>query len=89
MTTQQLVKIATGAVLALGMISLVERLSTSPTVEAQGNGNNDEEQSIRIGYAIAPVPLNLTETGLFEKLASTRDRRWVPRDRLRIRSART
>ena len=59
MTTQQLVKIATGAVLALGMISLVERLSTSPTVEAQGNGNNDEEPLIRIGYAIAPVPLNL------------------------------
>jgi hypothetical protein len=59
MKTQQLVKMAVGAVLTLGVIALVEQLSTSPTVRAQNNGISDEEQLVRIGYAIAPVPLNL------------------------------
>jgi hypothetical protein len=52
-------KMAAGAVLTLGVIALVRPLSTSPTVQAQDNGNSDEEQLVRIGYAIAPVPLNL------------------------------
>jgi hypothetical protein len=59
MKTQQLVKMAVGAVLTLGVIALVGPLSTSPTVRAQDNGNSGEEQLVRIGYAIAPVPLNL------------------------------
>ena len=59
MKTQQLVKMAVGAVLTLGVIALVGLLSTSPTVQAQNNGNSDEKQLVRIGYAIAPVPLNL------------------------------
>jgi len=59
MKTQQLVKMAAAAVLTLGVIALVGPLSTSPTVRAQDNGNSDEEQLVRIGYAITPVPLNL------------------------------
>jgi hypothetical protein len=59
MKTQQLVKMAVGAVLTLGVIALAGPLSTSPTVQAQDNGNSDQEQLVRIGYAIAPVPLNL------------------------------
>jgi hypothetical protein len=59
MKTQQLVKMAAGAILMLGVIALAARLNTSPTVQAQGNGNNDQEQFVHIGYAIAPVALNL------------------------------
>jgi hypothetical protein len=59
MKTQQLVRMAAGAVLTLGVIALATRLNTSPTVRAQDNGNDDEEQLVHIGYAIAPVPLNL------------------------------
>jgi hypothetical protein len=55
----KLVKMTAGAVLTVGLFALASRLSTSPTVEAQGNGNNDEDQLIHIGYAISPVPLNL------------------------------
>ena len=59
MKTQQLVKMAVGAVLTLGVVALVGALSTSPTVRAQDNGNSEGDQLVRIGYAIAPVPLNL------------------------------
>src|SRR5580700_7681114 len=59
MKTQQLVKMAVGAVLTLGVAALVGQLSTSPTVRAQDNGNSNEEQLVHIGFAIAPVPLNL------------------------------
>ena len=47
--------------MTLGVIALARPLSTSPTVQAQDNENNDEEQLIHIGYAITPVPLNLEE----------------------------
>ena len=59
MKTQQLVKMAAGAVLALGVIGLAGGFGSSPTVEAQGSGNDDEARLVHIGYAIAPVPLNL------------------------------
>ena len=59
MKTQKLVKMTTGAVLALGVIALAGQLSTSSTVQAQDNPNSDEDQLVQIGYAIAPVPLNL------------------------------
>jgi hypothetical protein len=59
MKTRQLAKMAAGSVLTLGVIALTAGLNTSPTVQAQDNGNNDEEQLVHIGYAIAPVPLNL------------------------------
>jgi hypothetical protein len=55
----QLVKMVAGAALTLGLIALAGRLSAPPRLQAQDNGNNDEEQLVRIGYAIAPVPLNL------------------------------
>ncbi len=47
------------AVLTLGAFVLAARLPTPPAVHAQDNGDNDEEQLVKIGYAIAPVPLNL------------------------------
>src|SRR6201998_4467337 len=56
--TRHLVTSATGAVLTVGAVALVGRLITSATVQAQDNGNS-EDQLITIGYAIAPVPLNL------------------------------
>ena len=59
MKTQRLFKVAAGAVLALGVIALTRPLSNSPTVQAQDNGNSDEEQLIHMGYEIAPVPLKL------------------------------
>jgi hypothetical protein len=59
MKEQQVVKAAMGALLTLGVIALVGRMNTSATVHAQSNATNDEGQLIRIGYAIAPVPLNL------------------------------
>ena len=59
MKTLQLVRMAAGAVLTLGVIALATQLNTSPTVQAQDNGNDDEEQLVHIGYAITPVPLNL------------------------------
>jgi hypothetical protein len=59
MKAQQLVKIAAAGILALGVIALLGRLTTSATVHAQDIGTLDERQLIRIGYAIAPVQLNL------------------------------
>jgi hypothetical protein len=59
MNTQQLFKMAAGAVLTLGVIALAGPLSVSPAVQAQDNWNSDEEQLIHIGYEIAPVPLKL------------------------------
>jgi len=59
MTTQQLVRIAAGVVLTLCVVALAGRLSTLPAAQPQDNGNDDEERLVRIGYAIAPVPLNL------------------------------
>jgi len=64
MKTQKLVKMASTAVLTLGVIALTGRLSTPPSVQAQDNhqGNHkddDEESLVRIGFEISPVPLNL------------------------------
>ena len=46
-------------VLALLLIALAGTLLRSRLVLAQDNGNKDEGSLIRIGFAIAPVPLNL------------------------------
>jgi len=59
MKTQQLVNMAAGAVLTLGVMALAGPLSTPPRVQAQDDGNKDEDSLIHIGFAIAPVPLNL------------------------------
>jgi hypothetical protein len=56
---QQLPKIAGGAVIALGTIALAGVINTPSGVAAQDNGNDNEASLIRIGFAIAPVPLNL------------------------------
>ena len=54
----QLSKMTAGAVVALAAIVLAGMINTPHRVQAQDNGNNDEEQLVHIGYAIAPVPLN-------------------------------
>jgi len=59
MKTRKLVKMASAAVLTLGVIALAGRLSTPPRVEAQDNHHNTEAWRIKKGFEIAPVPLNL------------------------------
>jgi len=59
MNTKQLTKMVAGALLTLGVIAVAGPLGTLPRAQTQNDGNNDEEQLIRIGYAISPVPLNL------------------------------
>src|SRR5580692_5127137 len=64
MKTQKVVKMAAAALLTLGMLALTGRFSTPPSVQAQdnhqGNHKGDGEASlVRIGFEIAPVPLNL------------------------------
>ena len=59
MKIQQPSRMAVGAVVALAAIVLAGMLNAPHRVEAQDNGNSDEEQLVQIGYAIAPVPLNL------------------------------
>jgi hypothetical protein len=57
--TKQVVKVAAGVALMLGVLALAVQLNTSPTVQAQDYRNDNEAQLVGIGYAIAPVPLNL------------------------------
>jgi len=61
MKRQKFVKIASVAVLTLGAIVLTGRLSTPPSVQAQDNRHNlgIEASRIKLGFEIAPVPLNL------------------------------
>ena len=59
MNIQQLSRMAGGAVITLGAIALAGMLNTGPHVQAQDNGNDNEASLIRIGFAIAPVPLKL------------------------------
>ena len=54
----QLVKVAAAVVAGLGVIFLVGSLRNSPRVQAQDTQDN-ETSLIRIGFEIAPVPLNL------------------------------
>jgi hypothetical protein len=56
---RQLSKVTAGAVVALGTIVLAGMINTPHRVQAQENRDNDEASLIRIGFAIAPVPLNL------------------------------
>jgi len=48
-----------GAAVVLAAVVLVGMVNTPPRVQAQDTGSNDEASLIRIGFAIAPVPLNL------------------------------
>ena len=59
MKSQQLVKIAAGAVFSMGVITLTGMLSSSPRAQAQDYRENDEASLVHIGFQIAPVPLNL------------------------------
>src|ERR1700722_4087230 len=64
MKTQKRVKMASAAVLTLGVIALTGRFSTPPGAQAQANHHShhkddDEASLVRIGFEIAPVPLNL------------------------------
>jgi len=58
MKSRQIVKIAAGAVVTLGVIFLAGMLRSSPRVQAHDN-RDDEESLVHIGFEIAPVPLNL------------------------------
>jgi hypothetical protein len=59
MKTRFVIKWLGGAVVALAAIVLVGMMNTPSRVQAQDEGNGDEEQLVDIGYTIAPVPLNL------------------------------
>jgi len=59
MRIRQLVRIAAGALLMLVVIALGGRLSTPPRVQAQDNQDNTDAIRTKIGFAIAPVHLNL------------------------------
>lgn len=59
MKAQKLIKVASAAVLTLGVIALAGRLSTPPRVQAQNNYPSTEASRIKLGFKIAPVPLNL------------------------------
>ena len=59
MKIQLLSKMTAPVVVALGTILLAGTINTPPRVQAQDYENNDEASLIRIGFAIAPVPLNL------------------------------
>ena len=59
METQQLVKIAAGSVVMLGVIVLGGLWRGSPSVQAQDNHYDTEAARIKVGFEIAPVPLHL------------------------------
>ena len=54
----QLSRMTAGAVVTLGVIALAGMINTPHQVQAQDNEKNDEASLVRIGFAIAPVPLN-------------------------------
>jgi hypothetical protein len=58
MKPQQIVKTTTAILVGLGAIVLAGTWNTSPRVHAQ-NQWDDEATLVRIGYKIAPVPLNV------------------------------
>ena len=54
MKIRQFFRMTAGPVVALAAIVLAGTMNTPHRVQAQDNGNNDEEQLVHIGYAIAP-----------------------------------
>ena len=59
MKIRHLSEVKAAAILTLGAIFLAAMLDIPHPVWAQDNTSNDEASLIRIGFAIAPVPLNL------------------------------
>ena len=58
MKLQQPIKVL-GATLALAVAALAVMWARSPAAQAQDDWNDDEGSLIKIGFQIAPVPLNL------------------------------
>ena len=59
MKTRLVIKWLGGTVVALAALVLAGMMNTPRRVQAQDEGNSDEDQLVHIGYAIAPVRLNL------------------------------
>lgn len=59
MKAHVVIKSPTRSVVALAAVAVAATLSTLGPLRAQDAGNSDESQLVTIGYAIAPVPLNL------------------------------
>ena len=59
MKIQQLSKMTAGAVVILTAIVLAGMLNTPGRVQAQDDRDKDEASLVKIGFEIAPVPLNL------------------------------
>jgi hypothetical protein len=59
MKTHFVTKSVGGTVVALAAVVLAATIDIPHRVQAQDNGRSDEDQLVHIGFAIAPVPLNL------------------------------
>jgi hypothetical protein len=59
MKTHFVTKWVSGTVVALTAVVLAATIHTPRRVQAQDDGRSDEDQLVHIGFAIAPVPLNL------------------------------
>ena len=60
MKTDFITKSVSGTVVALAAVVLAGTIDTTPVAcRPKTNGSSDEDQLVHIGYAIAPVPLNL------------------------------
>ena len=59
MKTRFVIKWAAGALAALTAVAFAGMVNTPRRVQAQSDWNNNEDQLVRIGYEITPVPLNL------------------------------
>jgi hypothetical protein len=53
------IKCVGGTAVVLAAVVLAGMINTPRRVQAQDEGNGDDDQLVYIGYAIAPVPLNL------------------------------
>jgi hypothetical protein len=56
-----------GAAVVLAAVVLAGMINTPRRVQAQDEGNGDEDQLVRIGFAIAPVPLSLEGKNLEQR----------------------
>lgn len=59
MKTHFVTKSVGAAAVLLAAVVLAGMINTPGRVQAKDGGNSDEDQLVQIGYAIAPVPLNL------------------------------
>jgi hypothetical protein len=59
MKTHFVTKSVSGTVVALAAVVLAATIDTPHRVQAHDKGSSDDDQLVHIGFAIAPVPLNL------------------------------